>query len=202
MASNTIVSLTDPVFRDELSDLVRDGARRIIAQAVEAGLNAFLNEHAESRDALGRRAVVRNGHQNPAMQSSSRLPRESITCTLSAALMIWLPCSVKEEKSVLGWMKWSRSISQRVFQSGWLILSFAWCSAERVWELRERVTDRAASAAVGGEHGGVALEAGVAAEGAGADHQREIGVHGHGQRDDDGHGRHDNAPEGSAGEGD
>lgn len=63
MVNNTIVSLTDPAFRDELSDLVREGARRIIAQAVEAELNVFLNEHAEARDALGRRAVVRNGYQ-------------------------------------------------------------------------------------------------------------------------------------------
>ena len=63
MDNDTIVSFSDPAFRDELSDLVREGARRIIAQAVEAELNTFLNEHAEARDALGRRAVVRNGYQ-------------------------------------------------------------------------------------------------------------------------------------------
>ena len=39
MANDTIVSFTDPAFRDELSELVRDGARRIIAQAVEAELS-------------------------------------------------------------------------------------------------------------------------------------------------------------------
>ena len=38
MANDTIVSLSDPVFRDELSELVREGARRNIAQAVEAEL--------------------------------------------------------------------------------------------------------------------------------------------------------------------
>ncbi len=31
MAKDTIVSFTDPAFRDEPSDLVREGARRIIA---------------------------------------------------------------------------------------------------------------------------------------------------------------------------
>ena len=66
---------------------------------------------------------------------------------------------------------------------------------QRVRELCERMIDRAAAAAVGGQHRGIAVEAGVAAEGAGGyqgpDHQREIGVHGLGQRDDDGHGHHD-----------
>ena len=63
MANDTIVSFSNPAFRDELSDLVRAGARRIIAQAVEAELNAFLKAHMDARDAVGRRAVVRNGYQ-------------------------------------------------------------------------------------------------------------------------------------------
>jgi transposase-like protein len=63
MDNDTIVGFCDPVFRDELSDLVRDGAQRIIRQAVEAELKAFLDAHAGERDAEGRRAVVRNGHQ-------------------------------------------------------------------------------------------------------------------------------------------
>ena len=63
MGNDTIVSFSDPAFRDELSDLVRDGAQRIIRQAVEAELKAFLDLHATERDAEGRRAVVRNGYQ-------------------------------------------------------------------------------------------------------------------------------------------
>jgi transposase-like protein len=63
MGNDTIVSFSDPAFRDELSDLVRDGAQRIIRQAVEAELKAFLGIHATERDAEGRRAVVRNGYQ-------------------------------------------------------------------------------------------------------------------------------------------
>ena len=63
MDNDTIVSFTDPAFRDELSDLVREGARRIIAQAVEAELKDFLEDHSEARDGLGRGAVVRNGYQ-------------------------------------------------------------------------------------------------------------------------------------------
>jgi len=63
MANDTIVSFANPAFHDELSDLVREGAQRIIRQAVEAELNAFLEQHAAAQDAAGRRAVVRNGYQ-------------------------------------------------------------------------------------------------------------------------------------------
>jgi len=63
MSDDTIVSFSNPAFRDELSDLVRDGAQRLIRQAVEAELKSFLDAHGEERDAEGRRAVVRNGYQ-------------------------------------------------------------------------------------------------------------------------------------------
>ena len=62
MRDDTTIAFTDPAFADALSDLVRDGAQRIIKQAVQAELNAFLQTHAD-RDADGRRAVVRNGYQ-------------------------------------------------------------------------------------------------------------------------------------------
>ena len=48
MANDTIDSFSNPAFRDELSDLVREGARRIIAQAVEAELNVFLQERMDA----------------------------------------------------------------------------------------------------------------------------------------------------------
>jgi transposase-like protein len=63
MGNDTIVSFSNPAFRDELSDLAREGAQRIIRQAVEAELMGFLEEHAAERDSQGRRAVVRNGYQ-------------------------------------------------------------------------------------------------------------------------------------------
>jgi len=63
MANDTIVSFVNPAFHDELSDLVREGAQRIIRQAVEAELKVFLEQHAAAQDAAGRRAVVRNGYQ-------------------------------------------------------------------------------------------------------------------------------------------
>ena len=49
-------------FSDALSDLVRQGARQIIAQAVEAELAEFLSQYQGLQDDLGRQAVVRNGY--------------------------------------------------------------------------------------------------------------------------------------------
>lgn len=62
MSNDTIVSFSNPAFRDELSDLVRAGAQRIIGQAVEAELQNFLDDHREAKDDRGRQAVVRNGY--------------------------------------------------------------------------------------------------------------------------------------------
>ena len=63
MGNDTIVSFSDPAFRDALSELVRKGAQRIIRHAVDAELKVFLDAHAAQRDTQGRRAVVRNGYQ-------------------------------------------------------------------------------------------------------------------------------------------
>ena len=49
-------------FSDALSDLVRTGAREIIAKAVEAELATFLSTYEHLRDERGRKGVVRNGY--------------------------------------------------------------------------------------------------------------------------------------------
>jgi len=45
-----------------LTEVLRVGARALLAQAVEAEVSAFLDSHAEARTADGRRRVVRHGH--------------------------------------------------------------------------------------------------------------------------------------------
>jgi putative transposase len=45
-----------------LTDLLRDGARRLLAQAIEAEVAAWIDDHAHLKDETGRRQVVRNGH--------------------------------------------------------------------------------------------------------------------------------------------
>lgn len=47
---------------DVLTDVLRDGARRLLAEAVEAEVAAWIDAHAHHRDEAGRRQVVRNGH--------------------------------------------------------------------------------------------------------------------------------------------
>ena len=48
--------------QDVLTDLLRDGARRLLAQAIEAEVAAWIDDHAHLKDDQGRRQVVRNGH--------------------------------------------------------------------------------------------------------------------------------------------
>jgi len=55
-----IVPLPDG--QDVLTDLLRDGARRMLAQAVEAEVAAYIDAHDHLKDAAGLRQVVRNGH--------------------------------------------------------------------------------------------------------------------------------------------
>lgn len=53
---------TTAKFNDALSELVRQGARQIIAQAVEAELQEFLSYYQELKDEQGRKGVTRNGY--------------------------------------------------------------------------------------------------------------------------------------------
>jgi hypothetical protein len=58
--------VTDAQAQDELrldlDELVREGARRMLAAALEVEVDAYLAAHAAERDARGQRLVVRNGH--------------------------------------------------------------------------------------------------------------------------------------------
>ena len=64
MTKDTVVAFRAPdgFSADPLTDLLRQGARDLIAQAVEAELNTFLAAHADRTDAAGRRRLVRHGH--------------------------------------------------------------------------------------------------------------------------------------------
>src|SRR3954449_9396021 len=51
-----------PKGQDVLTEILRDGARRMLAQAVEAEVAAWIDAHDHLVDDRGRRQVVRNGH--------------------------------------------------------------------------------------------------------------------------------------------
>lgn len=63
MKNDTVVSLKKPAEEsDPLNSLLREGARALLHNAVEAELADYLSEHAGERDAAGRRCIVRNGY--------------------------------------------------------------------------------------------------------------------------------------------
>ncbi|WP_425098683.1 IS256 family transposase [Tropicibacter sp. S64] len=64
MSETTIATLPDPsgFSPDPLTDLIRQGARKLIEQAVEAELATLLATFAEDRLADGRARLVRHGH--------------------------------------------------------------------------------------------------------------------------------------------
>lgn len=59
----TIVSFSKPAFEDQLSEMLQEGARRMIATAIESELAEFMGRHAALCEERGHRAVVRNGYQ-------------------------------------------------------------------------------------------------------------------------------------------
>jgi putative transposase len=63
-----------PASPDVLSDVLRQGAQKLLAQAIEAEVADWIDGHANCRDVNGHRQVVRNGH----------LPQRTITTGLGS----------------------------------------------------------------------------------------------------------------------
>ncbi len=76
MDEGTTSSIQFPVppVSDVLTGILREGAGRLLAQAVEAEVADYIDRHAPVRDAQGHRMVVRNGH----------LPRREIQTGIGA----------------------------------------------------------------------------------------------------------------------
>ena len=51
-----------PEVNDMLTEVIRQGARKLLTVAVESEVDAFIAEHASLKDENGRRLVVKNGH--------------------------------------------------------------------------------------------------------------------------------------------
>ena len=65
MEEDTVVALPRPgsgVMDNPLLAVLREGARRMLTQAIEAEVETFLAAHAGLADEQGRRRLVRNGH--------------------------------------------------------------------------------------------------------------------------------------------
>ena len=66
MSHDNVFALKNPAvpaeMRDALTEVLREGARTLLAQAIEAEVAEFLADHADKRDVTGRARLVRNGH--------------------------------------------------------------------------------------------------------------------------------------------
>jgi putative transposase len=61
--NDNVVRLIQPgAFDDQLTEVLRNGARTLLAQAVEAEVAGFLAKHAECKTEDGRARIVRHGH--------------------------------------------------------------------------------------------------------------------------------------------
>lgn len=56
------LAMPAPTSQDVLTDVLRDGAQQLLAQAVEAEVAAWIESHKQLVDEKGHRMVVRNGH--------------------------------------------------------------------------------------------------------------------------------------------
>lgn len=64
MMKDTLVGFADPagISADPLTDILRSGARDLLARAIEAEVAALLAAHTHLTDAQGRQRLVRHGH--------------------------------------------------------------------------------------------------------------------------------------------
>jgi putative transposase len=63
MANDTVIDLASPEVIDPLTELLRNGARKLIAEAVQAELTEALQQYVDQKTEDGRQRVVRNGYQ-------------------------------------------------------------------------------------------------------------------------------------------
>ena len=66
MSKDNVFALKNPGVANEVCDaltqVLREGARTLLAQAIEAEVAEFLGQHADKRDAADRMRLVRNGY--------------------------------------------------------------------------------------------------------------------------------------------
>ena len=63
MPKDNVIKLSLPgAFNDQLTEVLRNGARALLAKAVEAEVADFLGKHADLQTEDGRARIVRHGH--------------------------------------------------------------------------------------------------------------------------------------------
>jgi putative transposase len=64
MSNDNVIELqkTTTFIDDPITEILRQGARKLLAQALEAEIEIFIHQYKDLNDDLGRQRVVRNGH--------------------------------------------------------------------------------------------------------------------------------------------
>ena len=71
MTDTNVIKLAQPgTFTDALTEILRDGARALLTQAVETEVADFLGRYADLKTEAGRQRVVRHGHLPELCQSA------------------------------------------------------------------------------------------------------------------------------------
>jgi transposase-like protein len=104
-----------PTSQDILTEVLRDGARRMLAQAVEAEVAAWIQAHAHLKDDAGRQQVVRNGHLperaiptglGPIEVQQPRVRDRRPAGEREAFTSVILPPDLRKTKSLEGLIPW------------------------------------------------------------------------------------------------
>ena len=64
MPKDTVIEFEkpEPFVDDPITDILRSGARRLLAEALETAIEIFLSQYSELKDAQGKKRITRNGH--------------------------------------------------------------------------------------------------------------------------------------------
>jgi len=64
MSQENVIDLKkpEPFIDDQITAIIRQGARTLLAQALEVEIELFINQYAELKDEIGRQRIVRNGY--------------------------------------------------------------------------------------------------------------------------------------------
>jgi hypothetical protein len=65
MSKDNVIDLKkpEPFIDDQITTIIRQGARKLLAQALESEIELFTNQYADLKDEIGRQRVVRNGYR-------------------------------------------------------------------------------------------------------------------------------------------
>ena len=64
MSEDNVIALKKPesIIVDQITDILRQGARKLLAQALEAEIDHFMSQNGGLKDDRGRQRIVRNGY--------------------------------------------------------------------------------------------------------------------------------------------